>query len=267
MENIEEVLDWTENLILKKTGESLKPIEVAILKGVWSGKKYSQIAKKYNDCSESLVKKEASKLWEKLREELEEDLKKKNFRSKVEKRHRISDISQCSNCVLQEIDINIVSQFVQSGELAGQHLTKYKDYATIFQQIAKTAHQSCVIFLSWEKPIKITTLKAEKSSSQALYLKGLESGAKEILQEHGLTDSEKWSDLINLYQGHQTWLNIIASNIIELFDSSVALFLANQEQIFIGDLKPILASHLERLSQEEKQVISWFSKHQAVDIF
>jgi hypothetical protein len=422
MKNIEEVLEWAEKLILEKTGEPLKPIEEAILKGVWSGKKYSQIAKEYNNCREAHVKKEAAKLWEKLREELGEDLNKYNFRSKVEKKHRVSEISQCGNCVLQEIDINIVGQFVQnikdtqqrspsfpdsspnssptqnsspiidlidapdltefynrttelntlkqwilkdqtrlitiyglsgigksvltrqlieqinsefdyiiwksltetptlsclknqlqqffaqsqnpqlptimdylrhsrclvilddlqnlfqSGFLAGQYLTEHKDYGQFWQQIAKNHHQSCVILLSWEKPRELATLEAEKQSTRTLNLKGLSADAEEILRSHQLTDSEKWPELINLYQGHPTWLNIIASTIVELFDGSVSLFLGDppqpplkkgdlkEEEIFLGDLEPILESQLDRLSELEKQVISWLSANEAVDI-
>jgi len=123
-----------------------------------------------------------------------------------------------------------------------------------------------VILLSWEKPRELATLQGEKQSTRTLNLKGLSADAEEILKEHGLTDSEKWPELINLYQGHPTWLNIIASTILELFDGSVSLFLADQEEIFIGDLSPILESHLDRLSELEKKVISTFSEYESVDI-
>ncbi|WP_354636176.1 ATP-binding protein [Planktothricoides raciborskii] len=412
MKNIEEVLEWAEKLILEKTGEPLKPIEEAILKGVWSGKKYAQIAKEYNNCRVSHVKKEAAKLWDKLRDELGEDLKKYNFRSKVEKRNRVSPCSQSGHCLVQVDNVNIGGEFIQtikddrspsspesspdsspnssptqnsspiidltdapdlsefynrtteintlkqwilkdqirlitiyglsgigkslltrqlieqikpefdyiiwksltetptlsclknqlqqffaqsqnpplptiidyfrnsrclvilddlqnlfqSGFLAGQYLTEHKDYGQFWQQIAKNHHQSSVILLSWEKPREIATLQGEKQSTRTLNLKGLSADAEEILKEHGLTDSEKWPELINLYQGHPTWLNIIASTILELFDGSVSLFLADQEEIFIGDLSPILESHLDRLSELEKKVISTFSEYESVDI-
>ena len=412
MKNIEEVLEWAEKLILEKTGEPLKPIEEAILKGVWSGKKYAQIAKEYNNCRVSHVKKEAAKLWDKLRDELGEDLKKYNFRSKVEKRNRVSPCSQSGHCLVQVDNVNIGGEFIQtikddrspsspesspdsspnssptqnsspiidltdapdlsefynrtteintlkqwilkdqirlitiyglsgigkslltrqlieqikpefdyiiwksltetptlsclknqlqqffaqsqnpplptiidyfrnsrclvilddlqnlfqSGFLAGQYLTEHKEYGQFWQQIAKNHHQSCVILLSWEKPRELVTLQGEKQSTRTLNLKGLSADAEEILKEHGLTDSEKWPELINLYQGHPTWLNIIASTILELFDGSVSLFLADQEEIFIGDLSPILESHLDRLSELEKKVISRFSEYEAVDI-
>ena len=80
------------------------PIQEAILTGVWQRKKYPQIAKDFN-CSESHVKKEAAKLWEKLGEELGEDLNKFNFRSKLEKKYRVSQVSNFVDVQVGNINI------------------------------------------------------------------------------------------------------------------------------------------------------------------
>jgi hypothetical protein len=110
MKNVEDVVQWVNNLIVNKTGEHLTPIQEAILTGVWQRQKYPQIAKEFN-CSESHVKKEAAKLWEKLGEELGEDLKKFNFRSKLEKKHRFSQDSNFGDCVpINEGSINIADE-------------------------------------------------------------------------------------------------------------------------------------------------------------
>ncbi|MCL1474337.1 NB-ARC domain-containing protein [Argonema antarcticum] len=404
MNNVEDVLHWADNLIFNDTGEHLTPIQEAILTGVWQRQKYPQIAKNYN-CGESHIKKEAAKLWEKLREELGEDLNKFNFRSKLEKKYRVSNISHLHDSLLQ-IDNVICGQFIQtirdtqtrshsppnspqnqnpspiidiadapeltnyydrtselstlkqwilaqtrlitiyglseigksaiavklieqiqtqfdyiiwrsisnattlsalqtdlkqffsqsqqtplptvidyfrsyrclvilddvqnifrSGQLAGQYLAGYEDYGKFFKQIATSSHQSCLILLSWEKPREITTLEGENRPTKTLHLKGLGEQAEEILREKGLTDEEQWSELITLYQGHPSWLNIIAATIQELFNGSVSLFLAEQNEIFLGDLEPLLESHLERLSETEKQVSYWLaSQAEAVDI-
>ncbi len=87
------------------------------------------------------------------------------------------------------------------------------------------------------------------------------------MREKGLTDEDKWSELITLYQGHPSWLNIIASTIVELFNGSGSLFLADRTHIFLGDLELLLESHLERLSELETKVIYWLaSQDEAVDI-
>ncbi len=404
--NVEDVVQWVNNLIVDKTGEHLTPVQEAILTGVWQRQKYPQIAKEFN-CSESHVKKEAAKLWEKLGKELGEDLNKFNFRSKLEKKHRVSQTSQSGHCLLQVDNINIGGQFIQtikdaetpspfppdspqnknqspiidltdapeltsfydrtselstlkqwilqahtrlitvyglsgigksaialklieqiqtefdyiiwlsladtpalstiqtelkqffgrspqpplptiidyfrssrclvilddvqnifkSSQLAGQYLTGYEDYGKFFKQIATSSHQSCLILLSWEKPREIVTLEAENLSTRTLHLKGLGEQAAEFFKEKGLADEEKWSDLIAFYQGHPSWLNIIAATIWELFDGSVSLFLADGTDLFLGDLEPILESHLKRLSDSEKKAFYWLaSQNEAVDI-
>ena len=406
MKNVEDVVQWANNSIFDKTGEHLTPLQEAILTGVWQRQKYPQIAQDFH-CSESHVKKEAAKLWEKLREELGEDLNKYNFRSKLEKKHKISQSSQVGDSFLQEIDINICGQFIQNiknaetrspnppdspqnksqspiidltdapeltsfydrtselstlkqwilqahtrlitvyglsgigksaialklieqtqtefdyiiwlsltntptlstlqtelkqffgrsqqnplptiidyfrasrclvilddvhnifkpSELVSQYLTGYEDYSKFFKQIVTSSHQSCLILLSWEKPREITALEAENRATRTLHLKGLGEEAAEILREKGLADEEKWSDLIALYQGHPSWLNIIAATIWELFDGSVSLFLADGNDVFLGDLEPILESHLERLSDSEKKVCYLLATQaEAVDI-
>ena len=404
--NVEDVVQWVNNLIVDKTGEHLTPLQEALLTGVWQRQKYPQIAKEFN-CSESHVKKEAAKLWEKLREELGEDLNKFNFRSKLEKKHRISQNSKSGHCLLQVDNINIGGQFIQTikdtqtrspspldspqnnsqspiidltdapeltsfydrtselstlkqwilqahtrlitvyglsgigkgaialklieqiqtefdyiiwlsltntptlstlqtelkqffgrsqqpslptvidyfrasrclvilddvqnifkaGELAGQYLADYEDYGKFFKQIATSSHQSCLILLSWEKPREMTALEAVNRPARTLHLQGLGEQAAEILREKELTDEEKWSDLIALYQGHPSWLNIIAATIIELFDGSVSLFLADGTDLFLGDLEPFLESHLERLSESEKKAFYWLAtQDESVDI-
>jgi hypothetical protein len=404
MKNVEDVVQWVNNLIVDKTGEHLTPIQEAILTGVWQRQKYPQIAKEFN-CSESHVKKEAAKLWKKLREELGEDLNKFNFRSKLEKKYSISQVSNFVQCV--KGNINICNEFVQTNEdtktrspsppdspqnkerspiidlteapefpyfydrtselstlkqwilqantrlitiyglsgigksaialklieqtqtefdyiiwvsltntptlstlqtelkqffgrsqqpplptiidyfrysrclvilddvqnifsssqLAGQYLAGYEDYGKFFKQIATSSHQSSLILLSWEKPKEIANLEAESLSTRSLHLKGLGKKSAGILREKELADEEKWSDLIDLYQGHPSWLNIIAATIWELFNGRVSLFLADETDLFLGDLEPLLESHLERLSESEKKVGYWLAtQNEPVDI-
>lgn len=112
MNDLEDILQWVDQLMLDKTGKNLTSLQSEILRGSWEGKKYPQIAQDFH-CSESHVKKEAAKLWDKLREELGDDLKKYNFRSKVEKRNRASQSSQSGHC-LQVDTVNVGGQFIQT---------------------------------------------------------------------------------------------------------------------------------------------------------
>jgi NB-ARC domain len=82
---IQEALQWTDNLIFATTGKHLDSLQRGILEGVWEGKGYQDISEKYH-CSSDHVRKSASELWKLLSDMLGEDVKKKNVRSLIENR-------------------------------------------------------------------------------------------------------------------------------------------------------------------------------------
>ena len=195
---------------------------------------------------------------------LQTELKQFFGRSQQPPLPTVIDYFRSSRCL---VILDDVQNIFSSSQLAGQYLAGYEDYGKFFKQIATSSHQSCLILLSWEKPREITALEAVNRPARTLHLKGLGEQSTEILREKELTDEEKWSDLIALYQGHPSWLNIIAATILELFNGSVSQFLADETDIFLGDLEPLLESHLERLSDSEKKVLYWLaSQNEAVDI-
>jgi hypothetical protein len=168
----------------------------------------------------------------------------------------IIDYFRNSRCL---VILDDIQDIFKSGELAGQYLPEYQDYSKFFKQIATSSHQSCLILLGWEKPREIASLEAENRPVRTLNLQGLGEEAIEILREKRLTDEQKWSELITIYQGHPSWLNIISATINELFNGSVAEFLAEQNDRYLGDLEPILQTHLDQLAESEKQVIYWLA--------
>ncbi|WP_233258378.1 NB-ARC domain-containing protein [[Phormidium] sp. ETS-05] len=176
----------------------------------------------------------------------------------------IIDYFRSDRCL---VILDDLQNIFKPGELAGQYLAGYEDYGKFFKQVATTPHQSCLILLSWEKPRDFTALSSQNRLLQAFHLQGIEPQAANFLQEKRLTDEARWSELITLYQGHPTWLNIIAAAIVELCNGSVTEFLSDTDNIFLGDLEPLLSSHLERLSELEIQVSHWLaSENEAVDI-
>ncbi len=80
---IQDALQWTDELIFARTGKHLDSLQRAILEGAWSGKGYKDISDEYH-CSSDHVRKSASELWKLLSDMLGEDVKKKNVRSLIE---------------------------------------------------------------------------------------------------------------------------------------------------------------------------------------
>ncbi len=144
-------------------------------------------------------------------------------------------------------------------DLAGKYLPEFKDYSRFLQKVASLDHQSCVILISWEKLGDLEILEGDNQYLKNLHLKGLGESAREIFKQKGLKDEDKWDDLINLYQGNPAWLNIIILAIKELYNSKVADFLIDQDELFLGDIESILENHLDRLSESENKVIHWLA--------
>ncbi|MCT7952371.1 AAA family ATPase [Ancylothrix sp. C2] len=155
--------------------------------------------------------------------------------------------------------IDDLQNIFKTREIAGQYLHEYEDYHNFFKQIATTTHQSCLILLTSEKPREITALEGENRPAKKLHLKGLGEQAKQILKQQQLNGEEKWPELITLYQSHPTWLNIIASTIQEFFNGSVSQYLADPNDIYLGEIEPALETQLQRLSDSEKTVIRWLA--------
>jgi DNA replication protein DnaC len=152
------------------------------------------------------------------------------------------------------------------GKLAGTYLPESESYGKFLKEMARSPHNSCILLLSWEKPTEIATLEGQKSHCRSLQLGGLGEFAAEILAEKELTDEHKWSELIQLYGGNPSWLNITAATIADLFNGSVDRFLS-YPSLVLGDLEPIIEEYYQRLSESEKIVIQWLANQEAVDIF
>ncbi|WP_293143006.1 ATP-binding protein [Okeania sp. SIO3I5] len=112
-----------------------------------------------------------------------------------------------------------------SGKIAGKYQAEFENYQIFFQLIAEMNHQSCLILNSREKPIEIAQLETKNNCVRSLVLGSLGLAAKQILQNHKLSDEETWENLIDIYQGNPRWIEFTATMIQELFDSSVAKFL------------------------------------------
>jgi DNA-binding transcriptional ArsR family regulator len=153
------------------------------------------------------------------------------------------------------IILDDVQMIFSNGKLAGNYQPGYENYGTFFKQIAESSHNSCLIILSWEKPKEIAVLKSQNQACKTLNINGLVvTEAEEIFREKGLSEPENWSELINLYRGNPSWLNIVAAMIQDLFSGSISQFLS-YNTLVLGDLESLLQQHFHRLSDSEKQVI------------
>lgn len=145
------------------------------------------------------------------------------------------------------------------GQLAGHYQSGYENYQLFYKKIAEVCHQSCVMLNSWEKPREIEKIELENRPVRTLILGSLGLAAQDIFRDKNLSNSETWDILINTYPGNPLWLGMIATLIQELFNSRVTEFLYYDEPILCDSLQEQLKLYFQRLSPEEKMLITVLS--------
>lgn len=156
------------------------------------------------------------------------------------------------------IVLDTASAILQNDYFAGHYRKGYQGYGQLLRRLGQESHQSCVMLLSREKPREIALMEGETTPVRSLYLKGLDSQAREIFKEKNLLDASLWEDLIILYGGNPLALKIVASTIQELFGGKVSAFL-KQETIVFGELNDILDEQFECISALEKEILYWLA--------
>ncbi|GAB4289500.1 MAG: hypothetical protein Fur0025_23990 [Oscillatoriaceae cyanobacterium] len=141
------------------------------------------------------------------------------------------------------------------GELAGNYRDGYQEYANLFKQIGTTHHQSCILITSSEKSREISLLDSLIYPVRCLNLGGLDSGAtRKIIEDRQLLDSHKWDDLIDRFSANPLALKIVCGIIKEVFQGRVGEYFRHKT-MFLGMLKEVLSSRINRLSDLELQII------------
>ena len=153
-----------------------------------------------------------------------------------------------------------------SGESAGKYKPECEEYRSLFKQIEKLSHQSCLLLIGWEQPREVTQVKNQNTPIRTLQLKGLDIAAgREILRDYELAESDNSETLIHRYQGNPLWLKSVA-NLIQDLGGGVTELLPNDTILLPEDLKDVLQQQFDRLSELEKQVISLLAREsQPVD--
>ncbi len=82
---ITEVLQIVDQLVEKQTGEHLDDLEKAVVKGLWQGQTYSEIADECRYDSKNYIGDVSRKLFKILSEQLGEDINKSNFAWTIER--------------------------------------------------------------------------------------------------------------------------------------------------------------------------------------
>src|SRR5579864_6809671 len=142
---------------------------------------------------------------------------------------------------------------LEEGEGTGRMRAGYEDYGRLLRRVAETAHHSCLLLTSREKPRDLAALEGSRTPVRSLRLEGLDAHASgQLLEERELVGSAPGRErLVEEYGGNPLALKIVAQTIVELFNGELAPFLEQGELIF-GGVRELLGEQFVRLSADEQ---------------
>src|SRR5229473_4036807 len=105
---------------------------------------------------------------------------------------------QARRCLLV---LDNLETLLASGDPEGSYLPGYEGYGRLIGRLAESAHQSCVLLTSREKPREIEPLEGVRSPVRSLRLVGMdEQAAQELLTDKGLSGTPAaWQRLVASY--------------------------------------------------------------------
>src|SRR5437660_6559148 len=164
---------------------------------------------------------------------------------------------QASRCLLV---LDNLETLLESGDREGGYLPGYEGYGRLIGRLAESAHQSCVLVTSREKPREIEALEGVRSPVRSLRLAGVdEQAAHDLLSDKGLSGPPAaWQRLVASYAGNPLALKIVAQAVSDLFNGDLDRFLHEGELIFNG-IRPVLRQQMGRLSPLEHLLLTWLA--------
>jgi WD40 repeat protein len=174
---------------------------------------------------------------------------------------RLLHYLRTARCLLM---LDNAESILQAGDRTGRYRTGYEGYGHLLRCIAETAHQSCLILTSREKPQGLAKFEGESLPVRSLQLSGLpEADGRELFNVKGTftaTEAE-WQTLISRYAGNPLALKIVASSIHDYFESDISYFLdtAQQSAFLFDDIRDLLEQQFQRLTELERDIMYWLA--------
>ncbi|MFL5658603.1 MAG: NB-ARC domain-containing protein, partial [Ktedonobacteraceae bacterium] len=164
---------------------------------------------------------------------------------------------QASRCLLV---LDNLETLLKSGDREGGYLPGYEGYGRLIGRLAESAHQSCVLVTSRERPREIEALEGTRSPVRSLRLAGIdEQAAQELLSDKELSGTPAaWQRLVAGYVGNPLALKIVAQAVCDLFGGDLDRFLQEGELVFNG-VRPVLRQQVGRLSPLEHLLLTWLA--------
>ncbi len=153
---------------------------------------------------------------------------------------------------------------LQAGDRYGNYRPGYEGYGQLFRQVGETAHISCLMVTSRERPQNLVTKFGPQLPMRCLSLSGLKHlDGQALLHSIGQFNgtASEWHSIIDRYAGNPLALKIMAAFVSEVFagDLSQLLTFLGQSSYIFEDIRKLLDQQFQRLSPQEQQVMMWLA--------
>jgi WD40 repeat protein/transcriptional regulator with XRE-family HTH domain len=153
-----------------------------------------------------------------------------------------------------------LEMLLEEGMGTGRMRAGSQGYASLLHRIGETAHQSCLLLTSREKPADLVPLEGRRSPVRTLRLTGLDdrAGAQLLAEKDVASSPQDQARLVEVYRGNPLALKFVAHTIVELFGGEIVPFLQHGEVVF-GGVRELLDEQFARLSALEQSVFYWLA--------
>ena len=148
---------------------------------------------------------------------------------------------------------------LQPGQSGGHYLPGYDNYGELLRILGESAHQSCILLTSREKPAELAMLEGPAFSVRSLKLHGSLEAALGIINVMNLKGTEQQKHILSQHYGcNPLALKIVTTSIQDLFDGDIGVFLTQNITAF-NSIHRLLDQQFCRLSSLEHNVMYWLA--------
>ncbi|MCQ3973974.1 MAG: hypothetical protein DPW09_11055 [Anaerolineae bacterium] len=149
---------------------------------------------------------------------------------------------------------------LQAETHAGEYREGYEAYGQVVQRVGESAHQSCMVLTSREKPKELIPLAGITRPVRTMALPGLDQpDSRALLQDRELQgDESAWAALTQRYAGNPLALRQVSATIQDLYSGEIITFLKEITTMF-GEIRYLLEQQFNRLSKLEQDVMYWLA--------
>lgn len=137
----------------------------------------------------------------------------------------------------------------------------YAEMTTFLRRFASAAHPHCLLLTCREELHALADQVTPGGLVRSLHLRGVGAeGARGIFQSRGdfrAVDAD-WTALSRMYHGHPQALLLASGIVSTVYGGDVGEFLASARPV-LDDLSELFAWHLDRLTDEEREVVYWLA--------